>query len=190
MTWIDIVLLVLIVILSVHGMIMGLIRGLFDIAGLIAGYILAINFCGRVRLPQAVAFLIIFLATVIIVSAAGIILTKLIRRTPLSAINRLLGSLLGLFKAFVIGFVFLVILAFFHKGTEELSRSDIAPVIQKYGLAASQVLPVKWYRFIKNILEPEPPVKPDKKNVDASLDKCFAGCKPKAVFSREAQFIQ
>jgi len=156
------------VILAVHGMIMGLIRGLFDIAGLVAGYILAINFCGRIRLPQAVAFLIIFLATVIIVSAAGIILTRLIRRTPLSAVNRLLGSLLGLFKAFVIGFVFLVILAFFHKGSDEFLRSDIAPAIRKYGLAASRALPVKWFLFIKNILEPPPPVKPDKKNAEAS----------------------
>jgi membrane protein required for colicin V production len=157
MTWIDIVLLVLIVLLVVHGMIMGLIRGLFDIAGIVIGYVLAINFCARLGLPQAVSFLIIFAATIIIVSAAGIILTKLIRHTPLSAVNRLLGALLGLAKAFVIGFVFLVILAFFHKGSDEFPRSDIAPVIQKYGLAASQALPVKWYRFIKNILEPEPP---------------------------------
>jgi membrane protein required for colicin V production len=159
MTWIDIVLLVLIVVLAVHGMIMGLIRGLFDIAGLIAGYILAISFCGRIHLPQAVSFLIIFLATVIIFSAAGIILTKLIKHTPLSAVNRLLGALLGLVKAFAFGFVFLVILAFFHKGREEYLSSDIAPVIQKYGLIASKSLPVRWYRFIKNILEPEPPKK-------------------------------
>jgi len=154
MTWIDIVLLVLIVALAVHGMIMGLIRGLFDIAGLILGYILAINFCEMIRLPRAVAFLIIFMITVIIVSLAGIILTKLIRRTPLSAINRLLGALLGFGKAFVIGFIFLVILALFHKGADELRRSDIAPVILKYGLTASQILPGNWYRFIKKTVEP------------------------------------
>lgn len=154
MTWIDIVLLVLIVALAVHGMIMGLIRGLFDIAGLILGYILAINFCEKIHTPRAVGFLIIFLATVIIVSLAGIILTKLIRHTPLSTLNRFLGALLGLAKAFVIGFVFLVVLLLFHKGGEELRRSDIAPVILKYGMTASQVLPQNWYRFIRKIMEP------------------------------------
>jgi len=154
MSWVDIVLLVVIVVLVVHGMIMGLIRSLFDIAGLILGYILAINFCEKIRLPHAVAFLIIFMVTVIIVSLLGIILTKLIRRTPLGAINRLLGAMLGFAKAFAIGFVFLVILALFHKAGSELRRSEIAPVILKYGLTVSQILPVKWYRFIKKTIAP------------------------------------
>jgi hypothetical protein len=46
-----------------------------------------------------------------------------------------------------------VILALFHKGGDEFRRSDIAPVILKYGLTASQVLPGNLYRFIKNTLE-------------------------------------
>jgi membrane protein required for colicin V production len=151
--WIDIVLLVILIVLVVHGMIMGLIRSLFDIAGLALGYVLALNYCVKIRLPYAIAFLIIFVATVIIVSLLGIILTKLIRHTPLSTINRLLGAGLGFVKAFVIGFVFLLLLLLFHKGGEDLRRSDIAPVVLKYGLTLSRILPNRWYRFIQKTIE-------------------------------------
>ena len=153
MNWIDIVLLIILVVLVVHGMIMGLIRGLFDIAGLVLGYILALNYCGKVRLPYPLAFLIVFVATVIIVSLLGIILTKLIRHTPLGTVNRLLGAGLGFVKAFVIGFIFIVLLLLFHKGGEDLQRSDLAPVVLKYGLTASRVLPERWFRFIRRKVE-------------------------------------
>ena len=165
MTWVDAVLVVLFILLIFHGMIIGLIRGLFDIAGLILGYLLAVRFCDRIHLPGPVAFLIIFVATVIIVSLSGILITKAIRKTPLSAINRLLGALLGLAKAFGLGFVFLLVLQFFPKTLSVRKKSDIAPYVQQYGLAAARHLPTPWSHWIVKRFEEKPAPKTEEKKI-------------------------
>jgi len=67
MTWVDIVILVIIVGLILHGMIIGLIRGAFDIAGIIIGYILAIQFNDTIRIPRFLAFLLIFIVLIAVV---------------------------------------------------------------------------------------------------------------------------
>ncbi len=165
MTWIDAVLIALFILLIFHGMIIGLVRGLFDIAGLILGYLLAVRFCDRIHLPGPAAFLIIFVATVIAVSLAGVLITKAIRKTPLSAINRMLGALLGLIKAFVLGFVFLLVLHFFPKTLPQRKQSDIAPYVQEYGLTVSEFLPPAWSRWIKKTFEEKPPPKTEEKQI-------------------------
>lgn len=165
MTWVDAVLVALFVLLIFHGMIIGLVRGLFDIAGLILGYLLAVRFGERIHLPGPVAFLIIFVATVIAVSLAGHLITKAIRKTPLSAINRLLGALLGLVKAFVLGFVFLLVLHFFPKTAPTRKQSDIAPYVQQYGLAAARHLPAPWSRWVVKKFEEKPAPKTEEKKL-------------------------
>lgn len=166
MTWVDAVLLVIFILLIVHGMIMGLVRGLFDMASLVLGYLLAVRLADFLPLPRAFAFLIIFILTVIIVSLAGHIITRAIRHTPLSAVNRLLGAGLGLIKAFVLGFVFLLVLHLLDRGLPVIKRSDVAPYIQSYGLRASELLPMDWSRWIKKVFEEK---KPDKKGVKKTV---------------------
>lgn len=153
MTWVDTVLLVIFILLIVHGMIMGLVRGLFDIAGLVLGYLLAVRLADFLPLPRALAFLIIFILTVIIVSLAGRIITRAIHHTPLSAVNRLLGAGLGLLKALVLGFVFLLVLHLYNHGIDTIHRSDIAPYVQSYGLRLSEFLPPAWSKWIKKSFE-------------------------------------
>lgn len=156
MTWVDAVLVVIFIVLIFHGMIIGLIRGLFDIAGLVLGYLLAVRFCDRIPLPGFLAFLIIFVATVIALSLAGILITRAIRKTPLSAFNRLLGALLGLGKAFILGFVFLLVLQFFPGTAPARRQSDVAPYVLQYGLAAARHLPAPWSRWIVRQFEEKP----------------------------------
>lgn len=151
MTWVDIVILIIIVALVTHGMFMGLIRGAFDIAGIIAGYILAINFNDSLGIPRFLAFLVIFLVVVVGVSILGRIISKAMRATPLSVFDRLFGGLLGFIKALIISFVFLLVVLLIQKTDKIIKESEIAPLVVRGGLVMSQILPQNWYQRIESI---------------------------------------
>lgn len=152
MTWIDIILLIIIASLVIHGIIIGLVRSIFHIVGIILGYLLAINFSGSIGLPKFLAFLLIFVVAVVIVTILGRIISKLIHITPLGGIDRILGGLLGFLKGFIIAFVFLILLLLAKKSNRILYKSDIAHWVLKGGLTATQVLPQNWYNWIEEIV--------------------------------------
>jgi membrane protein required for colicin V production len=151
-TWIDIVLIIILFGLVIHGMVIGLIRGVFDIVGIIFGYILAVSFSKAIKIPQFLAFLLIFIIVVVAISIIGRIISKIIHITPLGFIDRILGAVLGFVKAFVVCFVFLIIILLIKKSDLALRKSEIAPWVLKGGLTASQILPKKWYRWIEEII--------------------------------------
>jgi membrane protein required for colicin V production len=152
MYWIDIVMLIIFFVLMVHGAITGLVRSLFDLAGIIIGYLLAINFHGILNIPKYIAIALIFLITVIAVSIAGRLLSKLIRHTPLGTFDRVAGGFLGLLKAYVCGFVFLVVLLLLGKYDGVTKQSAFGPWIISSGVyTSSYVLPKKWSDWIKKI---------------------------------------
>ena len=152
MTWIDIVLIIIVLGLVIHGIIIGLVRSLFDIAGIIAGYLLAINFNEAIKIPKFLAFLLIFVVTVILFSILGRLFSKLIHITPLGLFDRILGGVLGLLKGIVIGFVFLIILLLVKTANRTLNKSEIAPWLLTGGLRACEVLPEKWYDWLKQVV--------------------------------------
>ncbi|MEO0191064.1 MAG: CvpA family protein [candidate division WOR-3 bacterium] len=135
-----------------HGIIVGLIRGVFDIIGIIGGYILALKYSSELGISRILGFLLIFVGVVIVVSITGRIISKLIHYTPLGLMDRLFGGLLGFIKGVVVSFVFLIVLLLMNKGAA-VDRSEIAPLILKSGVAASQVLPKKWFLWIKRVTE-------------------------------------
>lgn len=151
MTWVDIVISLLIAGLIMHGIFIGLIRGGVDIVGIIAGYILAINFNDMIRIPRFLAFLVIFIVVVIAVSILGRIISKAMHATPIGIFDRLFGGVLGLFKGLIISFVFLLIILLIHKSDKAIDRSEIAPIIIRGGLVMSRVLPKNWYERIEAI---------------------------------------
>ncbi|MGB3480070.1 MAG: CvpA family protein [bacterium] len=152
MAWVDIVLIVVLTILALHGLLIGIIRSVFDIIGILIGYVLAVSFSGSVGIPRFLAFLLIFVLIVVAVHILGRIISKAIRTTPLGTIDRILGGLLGLFKALVVCFVFLLVLLLLQKSNKAVYKSAIAPEILKGGLIASQVLPDKWYNWIEDVV--------------------------------------
>lgn len=152
MVWLDIVLIIVLTILALHGLLVGIIRSVFDIIGILIGYVLAVSFSGSVGIPRFLAFLLIFVLIVVTVHILGRIISKAIRTTPLGTIDRILGGLLGLVKGLVICFVFLVILLLLQKSNKTVHKSAIAPEILKGGLIASQVLPDKWYNWIEDVV--------------------------------------
>ncbi len=151
MTWIDIIIIIIILALTIHGIIIGLIRGMFDILGIIVGYILAVQYSGLMEIPRFLAFLLIFIIVVIIVSILGRIISKVIHATPFGFVDRILGGFVGLLKGLIICFVFLIVLLLIRKENKTLYRSEIAPFIIRGGLIMSQVLPQKWYDWIEEV---------------------------------------
>jgi membrane protein required for colicin V production len=150
MCWVDIVILILIVGLVIQGLISGFIRGIFDLAGIILGIFLALEYAERLRMTRFLAFLLIFIGTVLVVSIAGRIISKLIHLTPLGVFDRLMGGALGLVKAIFFCFVFLLLLFLLNKQSV-IKGCEIAPIILKTGISASQMLPEKWYKWIKKL---------------------------------------
>lgn len=152
MIWVDIVLIIVLTILALHGLLIGIIRSVFDIVGILIGYVLAVSFSGFIGIPRALAFLLIFVLIVVAVHILGRIISKAIKATPLGAIDRILGGLLGLAKGLVICFVFLLVLLLLQKSNKAIYRSTIAPQILRGGLIASQILPDRWSNWIEDVI--------------------------------------
>ncbi len=151
MTWIDIVLIIIFLGLIIHGIIIGLIRGLFDIIALIVGYVAAILFSDILPLPRFLSFLIIFVVAVVIVVLLGRLLSKLVHITPLGLLDRILGAFLGAVKGFALCFIFLLILTLTKAASRTLYRSSIASEVIKYGLVFSRALPDAWYNWVEDV---------------------------------------
>lgn len=152
MIWVDIVLIIFLSILALHGLLIGIIRSVFDIVGILLGYVLAVSFSGVIGMPRVLAFLLIFVLIVVAVHILGRIISKAIKATPLGAFDRILGGLLGLAKGLVICFVFLLVLLLLQKSNKAVYRSTIAPQILRGGLIASQVLPDRWNNWIEDVV--------------------------------------
>lgn len=139
MNWLDILLIILLIGSAIGGLISGLIKTVFSLAGLILGVILAghyylsladyLTFVPTEKGPPIVAFIIIFLAVMIVATLLGILLTKLVSTVMLGWLNRLGGAVLGL----ILGAVFLAsILAIVGRYADTagiLSDSLIAPIL-------------------------------------------------------------
>jgi membrane protein required for colicin V production len=151
MAWIDIVIIVIIISLIIHGIATGLIRGAFDIAGILFGYIIAVTYSTAVRIPEILAFLLIFVTVLVIFSIAGRIISKIIHITPLGLIDRVLGGVLGLVKGVIICFVFLLVVMLIKRDTRIITNSSFAPQITNSGLQVSKILPKPLYDWIREV---------------------------------------
>jgi len=152
MTWIDILIVIIMLALILHGIIRGLIKSIFDILGIVIGYLLALNFSGCLGIPRFIAFFLVFFISLVIVVIIGRTISKLIHITPLGIFDRILGGILGAVKGFIICFIFLIIIILLQKFDKTLYSSSIAPLILRGGLTASQTLPKSWYKRIEKIV--------------------------------------
>jgi membrane protein required for colicin V production len=139
MNWLDIVIIVLLIAGAIGGLIAGLIKTVFSLAGLIVGVVLA----GRFYIPLSgylgfipsesgshiVAFIIIFLAVMIIATLLGFLLTKLISAVLLGWLNRLGGAILGFLLGAIFIASFLIVIAKYLGAEGVISESALAPVL-------------------------------------------------------------
>src|SRR4030042_3864113 len=148
---IDIIIVIIFIGFFFHGFFTGLIRSVFDVAGIIAGYLLAVAFGQSLHMPHFLAFLLIFVITVVIFSFIGRSVSRAVRKTPIGNTDRITGGILGLLKAFVICFVLLLGAFLLQSDNRIVQESRLAPEIVNAGMSYSQVLPRKWYQWLQKV---------------------------------------
>ncbi|HLS86798.1 MAG TPA: CvpA family protein [Burkholderiales bacterium] len=110
MTWVDYVVLAVVVLSTAWGLWHGLVREVISLAGWVIGFLAANLLAGPVgeRLPDAlgsaqirilVAFVVVFILALAMTTLAGVLLSKMLRAAGLAGLDRTLGGLFGLARA-------------------------------------------------------------------------------------------
>jgi membrane protein required for colicin V production len=126
----------------------------FGIAGLIVGYLLAAwqyhrladRFEPHLKSPwlgEIAAFVIIFIAVVIVAGIAGRIVRWAMKEPGLSLFDRLLGALLGMAKGSLFVSIILMGMTAFAPTSKWLDGSELAPYFLVVGRAAIWVAPAQ-----------------------------------------------
>ncbi|MGC2198020.1 MAG: CvpA family protein [Terriglobales bacterium] len=148
----------------------------FGIAGLVVGYLLAAwqyhrladRFAPHLKSPwlgDIAAFVIIFIAVVIVAGIAGRIVRWAMKEAGLSLFDRLLGGLLGVLKGALFVSIILMGMTAFTPTSKLLEGSELAPYFLVVGRAAIWVAPsqlrAKFYEgldMVRRARVPAPPV--------------------------------
>jgi len=124
----------------------------FSLAGVIVGYLLAAWEYGRLAkwltpyvksewVAEITAFLVIFLAVVILAGILGRILRWLLKKAGLRWFDRLLGAAFGLVRGGLLVAITLLAVTTFAPGSRWVTGSELAPYFIVLARAASWVAP-------------------------------------------------
>jgi membrane protein required for colicin V production len=152
MTGADWVIVAVIVVSVIQAAISGFFHEAFGIAGLVFGYLLAAwnyqrlaaRFAPDLKsmwLGEIGAFLIIFVAVLLLAGIAGRIARHIVKEAGLSFVDRVLGGALGLLRGSLIAAVTLMSMAAFTPTSPWLEGSGLAPYFLVVGRAAIWVAP-------------------------------------------------
>src|SRR6202790_4677981 len=163
MTVADWIIVAVIVLSVIQAAISGFFHEAFGIAGLILGYLLAAwnyqrlaaryaPYLKSMWLGEIAAFLIIFLAVLVVAGIAGRITRHIVKEAGLSFVDRVLGGALGLLRGGVIVAVILMSMAAFTPTSTWLEGSQLAPYFLVVGRAAIWAAPAELRsRFYQGI---------------------------------------
>ncbi|HXM20827.1 MAG TPA: CvpA family protein [Terriglobales bacterium] len=152
MTAADWVIVAVIIVSVIQAAISGFFHEAFGIAGLVFGYLLAAwnyqrlaaRFAPHLKsmwLGEIAAFLIIFLAVLLLAGIAGRIARYIVKEAGLSSVDRVLGGALGLLRGSLMVAVILMSMAAFTPASTWLEGSELAPYFLVVGRAAIWVAP-------------------------------------------------
>jgi membrane protein required for colicin V production len=152
MTATDWVILAVIAVSVIQAAISGFFHEAFGVAGLVFGYLLAAwnyqrlaaRFAPHVKsmwLGEIAAFLIIFLAVLLLAGIAGRIARHIVKEAGLSFVDRVLGGALGLLRGSLMVAVILMSMAAFTPTSTWLEGSGLAPYFLVVGRAAIWAAP-------------------------------------------------
>lgn len=142
--WLDLIILIIMAAAIIQGVRAGLIRSIFSVAGLAAGFLAAVSYYApagsmilrHINLPQIIAdvlsFIVIFAVTTAAVHLVGSLVAVLTRIRLFKFADRVGGIAAGLLIGFtIIGIVLIVITAFplFNGLHEQIEQSHLAPPI-------------------------------------------------------------
>jgi membrane protein required for colicin V production len=152
----DFALLGLLGLLALLGLIKGLTRLAISVVALVAAFLLAAHFhepvaeaiAARTRLSgpllMLVAYLSIFLGTMLAGALAGFIARKLVQAALLSWIDRLAGAAVGLVAATLLAaLIVLPVVAYWPAGSQALENSVLAPYLAVVADMANRFVPEK-----------------------------------------------
>lgn len=160
--WLDLIILIVMAAAVIQGVRAGLIRSIFSVAGLAAGFLAAINFYApagsmiikHINLPQIIAdvlsFIVIFAVTTAAIHLIGSFIAILTKIKLLKFADRVGGSAAGLLVGFIlVGIIMIMITAFplFNGLHDQIEQSYLAPhivenTLQIYG-ELGKLLPVE-----------------------------------------------
>lgn len=152
MTAADWIIVIVIAVSVLQAAISGFFHEAFGIAGLILGYLLAAwnyerlaaryaPYLKSMWLGEIAAFLVIFLAVVLVAGLAGRIVRHIVKEAGLSFVDRILGGALGLLRGILMVAVVLMSMAAFTPTSTWLEGSQLAPYFLVVGRAAIWVAP-------------------------------------------------
>jgi membrane protein required for colicin V production len=136
----------------------------FQLAGWIVGYLLAAWqyprladwFAPHLKSPwvgEMVAFLVIFFAVLVLASFLGRLARWLMKKASLSAIDRVLGGVLGLVRGILVAAIVLTAVAAFEPAAGWLAQSQLAPYFLVGGRAAIWLAPAELRQRFYNGLD-------------------------------------
>lgn len=140
--WFDFIIIGLIIFLGLKGLVIGFVKEIFGIIGLIGGVVIAIRFGGHVGAwidaniynisNQAVQFSAGFLITLllfwIVCSFLGFIFDKLVHTSGLGPINRIFGFIFGALKIFLVFSIIIAIIPkinFLHAKVDNMTQNSM-----------------------------------------------------------------
>jgi membrane protein required for colicin V production len=132
----------------------GFFQEAFQLAGLVAGYLVAAwqyqrlagwfeNYLKSVWLAESAGFLLIFFAVTIAAGIAGQTARWIMKKSGLSFLDRFLGGVLGFLRGCLIVAVVAVSMTAFRPTSTWLTGSEWAPYFQAVGRAAIWVAPAE-----------------------------------------------
>jgi membrane protein required for colicin V production len=147
----DIVIGVILLIGIISGIARGFVRGLFGLAGLILGVMIAagnyewagrtvLAFVSDARLRTVLAFVLILLVVLVLFSLLGKLLSKAVHLAELGWMDRLAGAVLGLLTASLLSGLLLVVLGGVH-GERFLVDSVLSPKVLAVTDAVASIFP-------------------------------------------------
>ncbi len=136
----------------ISAIISGFFQEAFGIAGLVFGYVLAAlnyqrlatwlgNFVKSAWIAELVAFLVIFMCVMVVAGLAGRLAHWMMKKVGLSAIDRILGGMLGLVRGCLAVAIVLVAMTAFTPSSKWLEGSLLSPYFLVVGRAATWVAP-------------------------------------------------
>lgn len=158
----DLVVIGVVGLATLLGLWKGLIKQLFVLAGVIAGYLLAIQLYEPVSkyftnidqgLSKIISFLAIFIACIVIASIMGWVAGRIFKIAGLNWANRIGGGVLGFLKGFfVIAAVALMLLAFLPVHSSVIKDSVTLPYVNMGITVMRSVIPEGlWTKYEKKL---------------------------------------
>ncbi|MBN1826262.1 MAG: CvpA family protein [Candidatus Eisenbacteria bacterium] len=152
--WADLVIGAVLLVLFLRGLFRGLVKELFALAAILAGWLVATRYHlavgslvgvrsdGEALLARAILFALVFLVTAVLVRLIGHAVHKVLSDSPLGWLNRLLGGAVGVaFGVILIGVILLVIVTYLPAGGRVLEGSSLVGPITRVTRVLAKTLP-------------------------------------------------